>query len=223
MVELSDSPDYQWGMEIGAVKSAAYLQLSQSTNSVYQKIFKGIQILPSSYACFKRCLKENFACIDWEPGAHYMIPRNFSDKYGRHGFVLSKDLAFFNQLSLAMRRGNLIRQHIEKVIESLREMGLVSQWRVMDVEQVRRERIQWEGDANVKRGGEDKDPDVTQKRNISKLYHLLGSFYVVIFGLSIALVYFSIELLIFYSDRSVGVFMLNACKEFPAGKLIMLL
>ena len=187
--ELAKS-DFQWGLEAAAIGGAAHQHFKPSINPVNEQIYGRMGHEKSSRNCFTKAILKNFACITWNGQGEYILHRNFTDRAWRSPLTMSEDLSAIVGAGYVYKKRALFKANFDRLVDSVREMGMVEKWRNMDYDRERQDHLKWlhEHPEEETHGEEELDDVLTLK-------HLKGPFYILIAFSFVSFLCFIIELL----------------------------
>ncbi len=193
--QLADALQYKISLQY--VRGAAYVLLKTSPNPTLKKIFNRMYLEEDSVKCFKDLLGsdgKHKSCISWVDISIQVQHRNLSDKMfgSKSPLLMAQETCNFVGLPLMLKKGAVFRERFDRVIRRVVDMGIVEKWKMDDRRILKNERLIW-----LKTLQEDYDNRADTKDNL-KVENLMGTFYLVVFGLMISVFAFLYEVLKYF-------------------------
>ncbi|CAL8103751.1 unnamed protein product [Orchesella dallaii] len=180
---------YGWGMDLSG--GNLYAHFESSTNLVLRKVFRGLEPPKTAVDCYGEAMRRKFACISWRGTADYVAFKNLTLIKGKSPLIsVDRDKTLFLPLGFAMRRNSILMPNFNKVIQLLVDSGQGSKWIEEDLAGVLKESVNWRKDGNLHQGRSREE-----NSELLTLNHLMGVFFMFIFGNGFAILCFSVEFL----------------------------
>lgn len=160
---------------------AAYKYIQTSSNPAFVKIASRMSLETDPIRCFTKTLEADFSCIHYHGAAEFVRARNLSDRHGRSNFVIAPASTLSLSISVVTKRDSVLMNQINNVIQPVRDMGLVGEWKKLDFTELLRKRVRWEMDTGIYR---ENVLEGDQHEHVQPLgmKQLLASFGMLLFG-----------------------------------------
>ncbi|CAG7824098.1 unnamed protein product [Allacma fusca] len=139
--ELSNS-DFKIGLQY--LGGAEFFYINTSTNPSFVNLRKDMELIRGPTACLTKTISSRFCCIAYRGMVEYALYSNLSDKNGQSPLVISSDTYFEAPLGLALQKGAIILEKVNRFIGAFGNGGLLIQWIKKDMEFVRQLKLQWQ-------------------------------------------------------------------------------
>ncbi|CAL8110958.1 unnamed protein product [Orchesella dallaii] len=186
--ELADS-NFDIGLQFYG--GAAYNHIKSSKTGALNKIGGRMTLETDPIRCFTKALDKKFTCIHYHGAAEFVRARNLSDRHGKSNIVVAPASTLLLPISFIMQKDHLLMEKFNSVVKSVRDMGLVSEWKRMDFNLLLQKRVRWE----MANGIFKKTTDLMSFGHVRalRLNQLLGLFGILSVGSIVGLLCFIIE------------------------------
>ncbi|CAL8098359.1 unnamed protein product [Orchesella dallaii] len=161
-------------------RGAAYSMFKTNTNPDIHRIFKRMELEENDVKCFQRVIGATAACVSWNTAVNFALHQNLSDNFGRAPLITAPDTTGFVAVGYVLKKRALFRLKFDKVLFWAMDMGLADKWWQIDYRFLKLRRCLWEQGDNGKKIID--SGNQTEVENLS-MKHLIGTFYLLIFGL----------------------------------------
>ncbi|CAL8098370.1 unnamed protein product [Orchesella dallaii] len=184
------STSHTFGILLHYARGAAYSMFKTNTNPDIHRIFKRMELEENDVKCFQRVIGTTAACVSWNTAVKFALHQNLSDNFGQAQLITAPDTTGFISAAFILKKRALFRLKFDKVLFWAMDMGLADEWWRIDYRFLKRRRRLWEQGANEKKVSD--SGKQTEIENLS-MKHLIGTFYLLMFGLLAALTCFVVE------------------------------
>jgi hypothetical protein len=171
------------------VGGAAYSVFKSSTNPTYVKLANTFELFTDMTDCFMSTLGGDRGCIGYDSMANYVLAKNLTDRRGRKLVFVTRASTFFVAIGFVITKRSIFRLNFDNYIMTWDDMALITKWRTMDFNAVRKTRIRWEDENGI----EGVSAHVSDGPPILALGNLKAVFFLLMAGLIMGITAFIAE------------------------------